>query len=516
MGSTPPSSHFILGRLGFGWSSDDARILEEAGYEAWLREQLQPGPDPRLQQIIKDTRLRIHYGASEHWQALDEMRPLDSLNKPIDQLWLLTDNKAPLAWQERQRPRQEVSAVTVLSAIYSRWQLREVMTDFWHNHFNVNAFDNPVSAALPQYDRDVIRRHCLGNFREFLEAVASSTAMLYYLNNRSSRTGIPNENYARELFELHTLGRDRYLNAKYLVWREVPGAVSGKPSGYIDEDVYEAARAFTGWGVEDGSSLGGDQTLPSTGRFRYVEAWHDNYQKRILGTEFHSFAGALQDGRRVLDLVATHPGTAQTLCSKLCRRLVSDAPSQPLIDSAAALWLKHQKSPQQIATVIQHIASSEEFLQSAGRKIKRPLEYTSSFIRASGLNFTISDNYLNELESSGQRLFGWTTPTGHPDIGDYWLSSHMLRRRWQLVAGLAEGRWNTGSIATPSSSTTGAFLGQAYWQMTGDTLTPDLSTALLQNLNLTSEQKLSADKNAAGSAAHLLAVAALSPAAQRR
>ena len=157
---------------------------------------------------------------------------------------------------ERRRPREEVTAATILRAVHSRWQLREVMVAFWHDHFNVDAFSaDEVSVALPTYDRDVIRRHAFGNFRDFLEAVATSTAMLYYLSNRSSRAGAANENYGRELFELHTLGRDAYLNDRYDRWRSVPGALKGAPVGYIDEDVYEAARAFTGWTVEDGSAL---------------------------------------------------------------------------------------------------------------------------------------------------------------------------------------------------------------------------------------------------------------------
>ena len=220
-----------------------------------------------------------------------------------------------------------MAAATLLRAIHSRWQLREVLVDFWHNHFNVNAAgDQAVNVALPAYDR-VIRSHALGNFREFLEAVATSPAMLVYLNNRSSRAGSANENYGRELFELHSLGRDAYLNDLYNRWRDVPGALKGSPAGYIDQDVYEAARAFTGWTIEDGAGLGGGKTLPATGRFTYVEAWHDNYQKRVLATDFDPFQPPLADGRKVLDLIAAHPATARFVCTKLCRRLVSDTPS---------------------------------------------------------------------------------------------------------------------------------------------------------------------------------------------
>jgi hypothetical protein len=116
--------------------------------------------------------------------------------------------------------------------------------------------------------------------------VAKSAAMQIYLNNRSSRGGAANENYARELFELHTLGRPAYLNALYNRWRDVPGALDRRPQGYIDQDVYQAARAFTGWSIEDGAGIGAGRRLPMTGKFIYVENWHDNYQKRVLATEF--------------------------------------------------------------------------------------------------------------------------------------------------------------------------------------------------------------------------------------
>ncbi len=191
-----------------------------------------------------------------------------------------------MAPQERSFLRTAVACATAIRAVHSRWQLREVLVDFWHNHFNVNAVgENLVAVALPTYDGEVIRRHALGNFREMLEAVAKSAAMQIYLNNRSSRGGAANENFARELFELHTLGRPAYLNALYNRWRDVPGALDGRPQGYIDQDVYEASRSFTGWSIEDGVGIGGGRRLPMTGKFTYVENWHDNYQKSILARD---------------------------------------------------------------------------------------------------------------------------------------------------------------------------------------------------------------------------------------
>lgn len=439
---------YALSRLAFGPDEASAEDLARLGLRGWVEEQLRPeeSRDGACARRIANFQLRIRYGESKDWPAVDELRPLQWLDAPIEKLATLGDPAKPVANQEKARPRYEVTAATLLRAVYSRWQLREVMADFWHNHFNVNAWDNAVGIALPVYDREVIRRHCFGNFRELLEAVAKSTAMLWYLNNRSSRTGAPNENYARELFELHTLGRDAYLNGLYNRWRDVPGALAGKPVGYIDQDVYEAARAFTGWGLEDGSNLGGGQMMARSGRFAYVESWHDNYQKRVLATEFDPYQPAQADGRKVLDLAAFHPATARFLCKKLCIRLLADTPPESLIASAAKVWVEQRDKPDQIARVLAHITLSKEFAQIRGAKVKRPLEVVAGYVRALGQEFSPSEGLVGEMDGAGQRLFGWPTPTGHPDVADQWLGANAMRRRWTLIAGLTDNWWGTGAF----------------------------------------------------------------------
>ena len=177
----------LLNRLAFGPTRESLALVNQIGIDRWIDEQLSPdqGDDPALAQRLADLKLHIKYNAGDGFEAKDELRPLQYLNSDIADLWPLTNGKSPMAGQERQRPRQEIAAATVTRAIHSHWQVREVLVDFWHNHFNVNATgDNAISAALPAYDR-VIRAHALGNFRDFLEAVASSPAMLIYLNNRS-------------------------------------------------------------------------------------------------------------------------------------------------------------------------------------------------------------------------------------------------------------------------------------------------------------------------------------------
>ena len=433
-------------RLGFGPTTDPANLYQDPA--RWLEEQLRPpsGDDKTVIDRLNAVKLHIKYDAKEgQYPALDEMRGLTFLGQPIEAVWPLTDGKAP--GPERTRGRQELQAATLVRAIHSPWQLREIMADFWHNHFNVDGLgDQTVSIALPTYDREAIRPHLLGNFRELLEATGISPAMLVYLDNRSSRAGAANENYGRELFELHTLGAPHYLNALYDEWKAVPGAAQGHPAGYIDQDVYESARAFTGWSIEDGTGLGGGRTLPKTGKFTYVEAWHDGYQKRVLANDFNPFAAPLADGRKVYDLVAFHPGTAQYLCTKLCRRLVADVPPPTLVQRAVAAWTTHARKPDQIAQTVHAIASAPEFAATAPQKVKRPLELVASFARATGIDFVPTDGFLGQLDQSGQKLYGWGPPTGHPDVNEYWLGTNALRVRWALLYNLALNQTQCGAF----------------------------------------------------------------------
>jgi len=491
-----PTERVILGRLAFGASAEDMARLRAQGAEHWIDEQLapEPGDDAATVQRLASVRLRVKYNAGDGYAAVDELRPLTSLDKDIAELWPLTDGKTPVAGPERQLPRQEVAAATLTRAVHSRWQLREVLVDFWHNHFNINAAgDNALAVALPAYDK-TIRAHALGNFRDFLEAIATSTAMPIYLNNRNSRAGIANENYARELFELHTLGRDAYLNDLYNRWKDVPGAVQGAPAGYIDQDIYEAARAFTGWVIEDGSGIGGGQKLASTGRFPYVEAWHDNYQKRVLATEFDPFQPPQADGRKVLDLLAAHPATARFVCTKLCRRLVADEPPAALVAAAVQVWTDNQKKPDQIKRVVAAIAKSKEMATTFGAKVKRPLELVASYARGAGIDLLTTSGLIGELDNSGQRLFGWAPPTGHPDNMDYWLSSHVLRHRWTLVMGLTENWWGTG-VFSPTRSLTGNIradeaVAQWHGALTGMPPNPAAVAAILDGMKLPHDELL--------------------------
>jgi uncharacterized protein (DUF1800 family) len=504
---------FPLARLCYAPHPEDNAELGRAGLQAWLDRQLNPKilQNPDLESRLRAFRLQIKYAAgngqptpngdTKNWPAVDEMRPLRYIDAPIETAWALLDPKVARPGEEQVRPYQEVVAATILRAVHSRAQLYEQLVGFWHDHFNVfSAEDGRLRVALPAYDREAIRAHAIGNFREMLEAVATSPAMLVYLSNASSRAGAANENYARELMELHTLGRDAYLNDHYDRWRDVPGASEGRPAGYIDEDVYEAARAFTGWTVEEGQRLDSATELPRTGKFIYIDSWHDGYQKRVLATEFAPFAAPMADGRKVLDLVAFHPATARFLCQKLCKRFVSDTPPQALVDSAAKIWMESNKKPDQIAIVLKHIVLSKEFEASRGAKPRSPLALVASFARLADIDLTPTMPLAQQLAQCGQRMFGWPPPDGRPTSAEYYLTPEYMRERWVLVAKFAANAWATGqpkaflAAAAGSGSRLGELVAEWLPRFAGSNASVD---AFLDALGQDPEQPLKDEKRIA-------------------
>ena len=508
----PPEALAVLNRLTFGQSAQSLAEYREAGLAGWLEQQLQPQAEPELEKRLAQLPIRIRYPESKDWPAVDELRPVQWLAAPMEKLWPLANYAVPQPGPERARPRVEVALASLMRGAYGRFQLKEVLTDFWHNHFSVNAHDGSIGVAFPVYDREVVRAHCLGNFREFLEAVASSACMLISLNNRSSRAGAPNENYARELFELHSLGRDAYLNALYDRWRQVPGAEKGRPVGYIDQDVYEAARAFAGWGLEDGAGTGMGGALPKSGKFAYVDAWHDQYQKRVLGQEFDPYQPPQADGRRVLDLVARHPATASNIIRKLAWRLGLGVLSGAALKAAMVVWDEAYAAPDQIARVVRQLVLNGDY-SPATQRVRRPLELVLAYVRATGLEFTPTEGLLGEMEAAGQKLFGWLTPTGLPDEDAYWLGVNAIRRRWSLLAGLSDNWWGTGVFKPGQGGTLNAGDLLAHWstQLYGSA-PPGLLAEILAAARLAPEKKPIDD----GLARKLVAWLAMAPAFQLR
>jgi uncharacterized protein (DUF1800 family) len=308
----------------------------------------------------------------------------------------------------------------LLRAIYSNRQLEEVLTDFWFNHFNVYLDKGADHFLVTAYERDVIRPHVLGKFRELLEATAKSPAMLFYLDNWQSRgnsapagrgkraaTGL-NENYGRELMELHTLGVD---------------------GGYTQKDVTEVARCFTGWTINQPQRGGG---------FTFNARMHDNGEKTVLGVTIPA-GGGIQDGEKVLDIVAHHPSTARFISKQLAQRFVADDPPAPLVDRMAQTFLKTDGD---IREVMRTMLESKEFWSEGAfrSKMKSPLEMVASAVRAMNGDVDYAFPLANQLAQLGEPLYRKVEPTGYSNSSEAWINSAGLLARMNLALQLANNR----------------------------------------------------------------------------
>ena len=309
----------------------------------------------------------------------------------------------------------------LLRAIESNRQLAEELDDFWFNHFNVYYDKGSDRFLIPEYEREAIRPHVLGKFRDLLEATAKSPAMLFYLDNfqsvradidansrsRRAKRGL-NENYGRELMELHTLG------------------VNG---GYTQKDVTEVARCFTGWTIEDPRR---------GGAFIYRDNLHDKGEKIVLGHVIPA-GGGMEDGEKVLDILATHPSTARYISTELAQRFVADNPPQPLIDKMSKTFLA---SGGDIRQVMKTMLESKEFWsQGAYRaKIKTPLEMVASAVRALGANVTDAWALANQVGNLGEPLYRKQEPTGYSNLNAEWVNSAALLGRMNFAVQLAQNR----------------------------------------------------------------------------
>jgi uncharacterized protein (DUF1800 family) len=329
----------------------------------------------------------------------------------------------------------------LLRAIYSNRQLQEVMTDFWFNHFNVFVGKGPEHYLLTSYERDVIRPHALGKFEDLLVATAQSPAMLFYLDNWLSvgpnsdvANGIPkrannnwkrrvrnnaqanqskgkrnglNENYGRELMELHTLG------------------VNG---GYTQQDVTEVARVFTGWTLKQ-PNLGGG--------FTFEERTHEPGDKTVLGHRIKPKGE--KEGFEVLHILAHHPSTAKFVCTKLAVRFVADDPPQALVDRMAQTFLKKDGN---IREVLETMLDSPEFWapDAYRAKVKTPLEFVVSAVRASGAEVTDAMPIAHQLQNMGMPLYAAQPPTGYSMKADAWVNSSALLGRMNFALALTSGK----------------------------------------------------------------------------
>ena len=351
--------------------------------------------------------------------------------------------------QQPQRIMAELHASRILRAVYSERQLQEVMVDFWTNHFNVFAGKGADRWLLPSYDRDAIRPNALSKFSTLLQATAQSPAMLFYLDNFQSvspnananrgrgllqqlraeqrpqqqRRGI-NENYARELMELHTLGVD---------------------GGYTQKDVQEVARCFTGWtifqprgGAAAVNAMMGEGARRNAGTFFFNQRVHDDGEKIVLGHKIPA-GGGIKDGLMVLDILAHHPSTAKFIATKLVRHFVSDNPPQALVDRAAATFTKTDGD---IRETLKTIFFSKEFnsTESYRAKIKRPFELVVSAIRTLGADTNGGPPTHQWIARMGEPLYGFQTPNGYSDAAESWVNTGALLERMNFGLALANDR----------------------------------------------------------------------------
>ncbi|HKS26855.1 MAG TPA: DUF1800 domain-containing protein [Pyrinomonadaceae bacterium] len=336
----------------------------------------------------------------------------------------------------------ELQASRILRAVYSERQLQEVMVDFWENHFNVFAAKGADRWLLVSYDRDTIRPNTLGKFKDLLVATAQSPAMLFYLDNFQStspnvqqrrrrplleglmqanpqqqqrqRRGI-NENYARELMELHTLG------------------VEG---GYTQKDVQEVARCFTGWTIRAPRGAGGAD--PDAGTFFFNERMHDDGEKVVLGQKIPA-GGGMRDGLMVLEILARHPSTAKFIATKLARRFVMDNPTPELVSRISAAYTKSDGSIRETLRAV--IASPEFNSQAAYRaKIKTPFELAISAIRTLGGETNGGPAIHQWIARMGEPLYMYQAPTGYPDTAEDWVNTGSLLERMNFALALASNR----------------------------------------------------------------------------
>jgi len=470
----------VLNRLGFGAVPGDVDRVRRIGLEKYIDQQLRPetipdqGMTARLASLDTLT-LNSRELAEDYFmpaQMAQRRARQQAAAQPSESATGKRDARTPEQAQMMQAQRQvfaDLAQQKILRAIYSERQLNEVLVDFWFNHFNVFAGKGLTRNYLTEYERDAIRPHVLGKFRDLLEATAKSPAMLFYLDNWQSaapegaRIAAPNtrnranpsnprrpfrrpgqigtlppqrtvadlppnaqnrkprglnENYARELMELHTLGVD---------------------GGYTQKDVQEIARAFTGWTIANPRQGGG---------FVFDPRMHDDGEKIVLGHKIKA-GGGEHDGKDVLDILASHPSTARFIATKLARRFVADEPPPSLIDRAAE---RFRDTKGDLREVVRTIVTSREFFapEAYRAKVKTPFEFVASAARATEADSLNAMPLVQTMRELGMPLYQCQPPTGYADRAEAWVNTGALLNRMNFAVALTEGRVRGARPPLPS------------------------------------------------------------------
>ena len=418
-----------LNRLGYGPRPGDVERVRRMGLAAYIERQLDPRaiPDPAVEQALAaypvltlSTVTLVREYPLPTPQARQRLASGEMSRQEMMEMYPAERRPAVITAQ--------MQAARITRAVASDRQLEEVMVDFWFNHFNVYAQKGAVRWMLPAYEREAIRPHALGPFRDLVLATARHPAMLFYLDNWLStradlvvpggpnagrRMGL-NENYARELMELHTLGVD---------------------GGYTQQDVIEVARCFTGWTIDRPQQGGG---------FIFRPLAHDRGVKRVLGQVIPA-GGGLQDGEHVIDILVRHEATARFIATKLARRFVSDDPPAALVERTAAAF---RRTDGDIRAVLTTIFTSPEFWSADAyrAKIKTPLEVVASAVRALDGRL-VADSaggggiaLAREVGKLGAPLYEAQPPTGYPDRAEAWVNTGALLGRMNFALALAQNR----------------------------------------------------------------------------
>lgn len=413
-----------LNRLGFGQRPGDVEKVLQLGVDKWIDQQLHP---ERISDRVMDARLSsmdtLKLSNSDLLQryylpVLEARKEAKSEagkdGGEVDKEELRRKFRESLPPEQRpQRVMEELQSQRILRAAESERQLNEVMVDFWMNHFNVFSGKGIDRFLLTSYERDVIRPRIWGHFEDLLLATAKSPAMLFYLDNARSnaRTGL-NENYAREIMELHTLGVD---------------------GGYTQKDVTELARVLTGWTMTSRRD-GGEGA-----QFVFRPRLHDSGAKSVLGVRFAP-GGGIEEGERMIHVLAQQPATAHHLALKLCQRFVADEPPAALVDRVAKRFLATNGD---LRETVKAVISSPEFWDPSvyRAKVKSPFEYVISAVRAVDARVDNPLPIARSLQQIGEPLYGAQPPTGYSDKADVWINTGALINRLNFALALATGKF---------------------------------------------------------------------------
>src|SRR5438552_1754867 len=428
-----------LNRLSFGPRPGDVDQVLQEGVDVWIDRQLHPesipdrAVDARLQalptlQMSNNDIMETYYAPVV--QARRERKGVGAAapgRSAAGEAPAATQDEIKIAQQKSRDLMEDLVAQRIIRATESQRQLNEVMVDFWFNHFNVFAGKGIDRFLLTSYERDTIRPHIWSHFEDLLMATAKSPAMMFYLDNGRSHVDGLNENYAREIMELHTIGVD---------------------GGYTQKDVTELARVFTGWSVD-----------PRNGTFVFRPRMHDTGEKSVLGVHLRA-GGGMEEGEWMIHFLAHQPATAHHIALQLCQRLVADDPPKALVDRVAKKFLATDGDLRQ---TVKAVIDSREFWNAKERE-KSPFEYVISALRA--VNATV-DNPLpiaRALQQIGEPLYGAQPPTGYSEKGESWINTGALMNRLNFAVALAKNQLPGVHAAIADADKTALQLGSPEFQ----------------------------------------------------